>query len=286
MNTKIKSLLLLLSFSLCMKAQTSANLYCTEEDRTIFNRYLIAMEAKRSLPEGELRVETARFFLGVPYVASTLEKEPEGLVINLREMDCMTLVENVVSLVRTLKDPAPSFDGFCRNLQLLRYRDGVVSGYTDRLHYTTDWIYENERKGLLKDVSREIGGVSFPVHVSFMSTHPDSYRQLKNNPEQIRMMAEKEKEINSRSYYYIPEMEINRYASGIKGGDVVCFATTINGLDISHVGIACHVDGKLTFLHASTTQKQVIVNEDPLQQYVESIKRNSGVLIVRPQSGH
>ena len=40
---------------------------------------------------------------------------------------------------------------------------------------------------------------------------------------------------------------------------------------------------KLTFIHASTTKKRVIVNEEPLQEYVQGIKRNCGIMIVRPQ---
>ena len=59
---------------------------------------------------------------------------------------------------------------------------------------------------------------------------------MKENPELTARIAAKEKEINARPYYYIPETEINRNATGIKDGDIVCFVTTIKGLDISHVG--------------------------------------------------
>lgn len=277
-------LLFLTCFFCC--GQAAEQVYVTEADRAIFDRYVSEMSADKSLPTGELMVKTARFFLNTPYVAATLEKEPEGLVINLREMDCMTLVENVVALTRTLQSDSPSFDAFCKNLQALRYRNGEIHDYTDRLHYTTDWIFENQRKGWVKDVTREIGGVSLPVSVSFMSTHPDSYKPLKENPDFVAAIAAKEKEINARSYYYIPESDINKRAAGIKDGDVVCFVTTIKGLDISHVGVVCRVGDKLTFIHASTTSKKVIVNEAPLQEYVESIKRNSGIMIVRPQANH
>lgn len=266
--------------------QAADKVYYTEADRAVFDRYLSTMLPDKSLPTGELMVKTARFFLGVPYVAATLEKEPEGLVINLREMDCMTLVENTVALTRTLQSASPSFDMFCKTLQSLRYRNGKIDDYTSRLHYTTDWIFENEQRGFLKDVTHGIGGVSLPVSVSFMSTHPDSYKPLKENPSLVAKIASKEKEISARPYYYIPESEIDKLASGIKEGDIVCFVTTIKGLDISHVGVICRVGEKLTFVHASTTQKKVIVNEAPLQEYVEDIKRNSGIMVVRPQANH
>lgn len=277
-------LLLFFSCFFFFRGQAADTIYYTDKDRVIFDRYVAEMTADKSLPTGELMVRTARFFLEIPYEAATLEKEPEGLVVNFRGLDCMTLVENTVALTRTIQSATPTFEAFCRNLQTLRYRNGEIHDYTDRLHYTTDWIYENQRKGIVKDVTSCIGGVLLPVHLSFMSTHPDSYKPLKDNPQRVAAIAAKEKEINTRSYYYIPQAEINRCAAGIEDGDIVCFVTTIEGLDISHVGIVCRVGEKLTFIHASTTQKKVIVNEAPLQEYVESIKRNSGIMVVRPQT--
>lgn len=278
--------LLLFSCFFIFRGQAADKIYYTDEDRAIFNRYVAEVGADKSLPTGELMVKTARFFLGTPYVAATLEKEPETLVINLREMDCTTLVENTLALTRTIQSGAPTFENFCKNLQQLRYRNGEIHDYTSRLHYTTDWIYENQRKGIVQDVTSDAGGVVLPIHLSFMSTHPESYKPLKENPELTAIIAAKEKEINTRTYYYIPETEINRCVAGMDNGDIVCFVTTIKGLDISHVGIIYRVGDKLTFIHASTTQKKVVVNEAPLQDYVESLKRNSGIMVVRPQTYH
>ena len=241
MNNRKSFWILLFTCLVFFQGQAADKLYYTDADRAIFDRYLSEMIPKKSLPTGELMVQTARFFLNAPYVAATLEKEPEGLVINLREMDCMTLVENVVALTRTMQSATPSFDEFCKNLQTIRYRNGEIHDYTDRLHYTTDWIFENQRKGIVKDVTHEIGGISLPVDVSFMSAHPDSYKPLKDHPERVARIAAKEKEINARPYYYIPESEIDQLAEGIKDGDIVCFVTTIKGLNICHVCVFCWV---------------------------------------------
>ncbi|MBC5631317.1 N-acetylmuramoyl-L-alanine amidase-like domain-containing protein [Parabacteroides hominis] len=253
-------------------------------DREVYERYCAAMKEKTALPAGGLMVETARFFLGTPYVAGTLEEVPERLVINLHGLDCMTLVENTTALAWSVKH-RPAFDGYASALKDMRYRNAgnATLDYTDRLHYTTDWIYENEKRGYLKDVTKEIGGKPLKLDLSFMSTHPDSYKQLKGNPERIAIMAAKEKEINARPHYYIPQDEIDAHAGQIRNGDIVCFVTTVKGLDISHVGIICREGDKLTFIHASTTKKQVIVNEEPLQEYVQGVKRNCGIMIVRPQ---
>ena len=154
----------------------------TEEDRIIFERYVQAMNGKKQLALGELIIETARFFMETPYVAATLEREPEHLVVNLRELDCTTLVENVIALVRTIKGTTPSFEMFCTQLQQIRYREHVINNYTDRLHYLTDWIYENSLKNLVRDETKAIGGQPYRLNLNFMSTHPDSYMQLKSNP--------------------------------------------------------------------------------------------------------
>ncbi|WP_418568966.1 N-acetylmuramoyl-L-alanine amidase-like domain-containing protein [Parabacteroides johnsonii] len=254
------------------------------EEKVIYERYCEAVKEKATFPTGDLMVETARFFLGTPYVAGTLEEEPESLIINLHGLDCMTLVENTVALAWSVRQ-RPGYEGYASVLKNMRYRDSgnVTLDYTDRLHYTTDWMYENEKRGYLKDVTKEIGGQPLKLDLSFMSTHPDSYKQLKGKPERIAIIAAKEKEINARPHYYIPQDEINAHAGQIKNGDIVCFVTTVKGLDISHVGIICREGDKLTFIHASTTKKRVIVNEEPLQEYVQGIKRNCGIMIVRPQ---
>jgi len=269
------------SFLLFLSLALYAQVFCEEEDRVIFDRYIATMKPARNKEVKELIIETARFFIGTPYVASTLEKEPEQLVINLREMDCSTLLENVICLVKTVQDDNPTFEGFANHLRCLRYRNGEIHDYTDRLHYTSDWIFENERKGWVKDITGEIGGKVLPLSLSFMSTHPDSYRQLKNNPERIGRIAAKEMEINKRRYYYIPKEEIRSSDSRISTGDMVGFVTSIGGLDLSHVGIIYKEKDQLTFIHASSTAKKVIINEESVVDYTRKIKSNKGIMIVR-----
>lgn len=276
MRRRLFFLSLLALLFLAGKAQT---------DEDVYDRYRTAFREKAGLPTGDLMVETARFLLGLPYVAGTLEREPEELVVNLRELDCTTLVENVLALTWSLKH-CPSFDVYKSALRHMRYRNadaGEPLDYTDRLHYTSDWIYENERRGYLKDVTREIGGKPLALDLSFMSAHPESYKPLKDNPHRIAAMATKEKDINARAHFYIPEDEIGLHADRIQNGDIVCFVTTVKGLDVSHVGIICREAGRLTFIHASTVKKQVIVNEEPLQEYVRGNRRNRGIILVRPQ---
>lgn len=255
----------------------------TQSDKGIFESYLNSVQTVDKLCSDILMDETAKFFLGVPYVGKTLEYEPERLIVNLREMDCMTFVENVLALAEASASGTPSWQTYLEKLQQIRYRDGKIEDYTSRLHYTSDWIYENEKKGLIADITKEIGGVPLAMDVSFVSTHPESYMRLQSHPEYIAVMAKKEKEINSRQYYYIPKEEIDKQEAQIRTGDIVCFVTSIKGLDISHVGIVHKEGDKMTFIHASSGKKRVIINEESLQDYVLGIKKSKGIMVLRPQ---
>ena len=100
-----------------------------------------------------------------------------------------------------------------------------LMNYTSRLHYFSDWIFNNQQKGIIKDMSKEIGGKKIKFNVDFMSKNPKYYKQLKNNPEFIPVIEEQEKEINSRDYYYIPENDIEKVEDKIQTGDLIALTT-------------------------------------------------------------
>ena len=234
-----------------------------------------------------LMVKAALLFLNTPYVAHTLEgNEEEQLVINLREMDCMTFVENCLALSRAAQYPHPDYDYFVRQLKEIRYRAGILDGYTSRLHYTTDWISDNVGKGTVEDISYALGGKRFQPRVNYMSSHPELYPALRNHPQDVAVMTGIERTINQRTtYYFIPKDEIKSKQSLIKSGDIVCFTTSLPGLDISHVGIAYRNKGQLSFIHASTKQKKVVINPESLADYCGMIRTNTGIMVLRMGQG-
>ncbi len=260
-------------------SQTSTDLPRDEQLVTNF----LQQDSLRPLSQPERIIQAAFYLLKAPYVASSLEiNDEEQLVVNLRELDCLTLVENCMALSRSFQYPVPDFDLFCRELKQIRYRDGIVNGYTSRLHYTSDWISDNVRKNVLEDVTHALGGKRLSVKVSFMSTHPDAYPALKNHPEEVAAIRKIEEQINTRHYYsYIPKQEIREKQAAIKNGDIICFTTSLPGLDISHLGIAYWKKGELTFIHASTKAKKVIVNPESLADYCVINKSNTGIMVLR-----
>jgi len=277
MNYKLFFLFLPLAFN-CAFAQTS-------NDGTIAETFLQS-QAKTTIDSA--MIQAAFYFLNTPYVAGTLESPDstkEELVVNLRELDCTTFVENCLALSRTTQLPSPDYDSFLRELQKIRYRKGLINGYISRLHYTTDWIYDNADKGIIEDVTYALGGRKFKPNVHFMSENYQKYLHLANDSDAVQQIAQVEKTINARNtYYYIPKKEIPQRQSLIKSGDIICFTTAVPGLDVSHLGIAYWRNGELTFIHASSTAKKVIINPQSLIDYCSMIQTCKGIIVLRPMN--
>ena len=282
---RVAALLLcvLLSIAAGRADDWEGNLTFSAEDVTAFNACMQSVRSAAPQTVGDATLSAARHFVGRPYVATTLEKDPERLVVNLREWDCTTLVESAVALARTARSEAPSFTTYLRELSCLRYRTDSINDYTDRLHYFSDWIYENARRGLICDMTAAIGGRPYRPQLSFMSAPPDRYAALRSRPERVAFVREKEAEISARTgYAVLPTASIPAASSALRDGDIVCFVTDIPGLDISHVGIICRRGRTVTFIHASSAAGRVIVEPTSLHAYATRNPRTIGVMILRP----
>lgn len=268
----------------CVSLFSQAEVTYTKQDSLIFEDYVKQFSSKRDLPIGELAVETAKYFLGKPYVAHTLEvNDKEQLVVNLREFDCTTFVESCMALVQVLKDDNPSFDRYCYRLHKIRYRGEEIEDYSSRLHYISDWAYEN--RDILINVSKKSKNYLETKQIDFISTHTDSYRQLKNNEELQNKIKKSETELNKRGgFYVIRKEDITDTGKSLKNGDIVAFATSLKGLDCSHIGLIYYEKGILKFIHASSAAKKVIIERRSLRDYCFDSKRCTGVMIFRQQN--
>ena len=180
------------------------------QDKKIFAELIRLLDQKKNSPTfaDQLVLEIGKFFLGTPYRAGTLEmKGAEHLVVNLREYDCFTFVENVVALAWLLTSRQKSFDAFRRVLRKIRYRQGRVEGYSSRLHYFSDWIHDNQKKGFVRDVTADVGGRPLIKAITFMTAHPGLYPPLKNATN-LRRMKSVERTISKRSLHFIPKRAV------------------------------------------------------------------------------
>lgn len=224
-------------------------------------------------PEPMLRI--GKSYLDTKYVANTLDQnEEEKLVIEPESVDCLTFVEYTLAQAMGAS--------FAENLQKIRYRDGIIDGYTSRLHYTSDWIENGVRNGFLKDVTADNSTHTTKLSLSFMSQHPDKYKPLANSPENVKRMAEYEKALTGKTVYWLPKNQLPDVGlPWIVEGDIIAFITNIPGLDIAHVGIAERVNGKLHLLHASSTLGKVVISEKPISQMLKNNKSWTGIRVVR-----
>ena len=273
-------LFFILSFSIVSKAQVFS-----ENDVEICNsKFHLAIDKDwESLPIGDLIAEVGKSFIGTDYLVNGIENDGnEQLVINLTGLDCTTLLENSLVLARCIKKGKTSFDDYQNELQFIRYRNGIINKYPSRLHYFSDWVHNNILKCVVKDVTKSIGSLAVKFDVNFMSTHPEYYKQLEQNPEFISEIKKQEAEIRERKYFYIPENELAEKEKEINNGDLLAITTTVEGLDIGHVGIAVKMDsGRIHLLHAPTENAKVQISEQPLSDYILNFKRHSGVIVLR-----
>ncbi len=278
-------LLLIIFLTFTLTACTDAQIYTDEDIQICESKFQLAVDENlESKPINEVIVEIGKSFSGTDYETHTLEKDgEEQLVINLTGLDCFTFLENALVLSRCIKQGDTSFENYKNELTLIRYRDGVIDQYPSRLHYFTDWIYDNQKKGIVEDVTLKLGGERLELNLTFMSDHPEYYKQLKENSDFINIIKEQEDKINKREYYIIPKEKIAEMENKIEDGDLLAFTSTIKGLDLNHVGIAVRMDdGRIHVLHAPNVGYKVQISDMPLADYVMSIEKDSGVIVARP----
>jgi N-acetylmuramoyl-L-alanine amidase-like len=243
----------------------------------------------RSLPLGERTVAVGRALLGTPYVNYTLEidNRTESPSVNLRGVDCWTYFEISLGFSRMLAFKTGNYSpkDLLEMIEIDRYRGGQCNGsYTSRLHYLEDWIYDNQRRGLVTNLTRSLGGVPMRGrYLNEMSKYWRDSRYLRHNPALVPEMRQIENRISSRTIYHIPKRQVPGIESYIQNGDVICISG--NGPEgfTEHVGLAYRDRaGVVHFMHASKDQRRVIIDV-ALHSYLYRYRKFAGIMVVRPR---
>ena len=256
----------------------------SKEDQIILSRFWKFAEKQQlqNKSHHERAIEIAKYFIGTPYKSNTLNSDNnEKLIVNLREFDCVTFVENVLALTFLPDYNDRSIDIFLKNLQKIRYRHGIIKDYTSRMHYSTDWLYEMQQNNVLYDITQKLGGIPFEKDICFMTQFSNKYKVLASNPSLVKEMKNIEKDINAREYFYLPKVNISKKYQQINSGDILLITTSIKNLDTSHIGIALKKGKDVYLLHASSTNKKVSITTLPLEEYMSNIKSQSGIIVAR-----
>ena len=287
---KIFLLLIICTFVLQMKAQSTVPQYTPEDSIRVMNLLQSAeKDAAKDSTAGQtmLRIGRAIEKMNIPYVAHTLEpNDQERLIINLRELDCTTFVESAMALTLCVRSGRTTFDDYCRILQKIRYWQGRAPQYIRRLHYFTSWIEDNTTMDLVKELQTPNPPFTAvqTVQAHYMTQHVDKYRMLTVNPQDVPMIREMEKRIEGKKYRYIPKQQLYNnqlLRKTIHDGDIIVIITNIKGLDTQHIGIAAwHADG-LHLLNASSIHHRVIEEPMTLRQYLYKHPTMPGIRVVR-----
>jgi len=220
----------------------------------------------------------AESFLGTPYVSGTLDVNAnEQLVVNLRQLDCWTLVENSLAIAQTGNGDLQEYQS---HLQRLRYWGGVVDGYGSRIHYFSGWLLQAEKNGFLRDLTQEMGGVPYRKKISYITARADKYPKIKNAAVR-RDLAAAEKRINAHAWHYIPKAKVAAMEHLIQEGDLIILTSAKRDLDIAHQGFAVRRNGRIHLLNASSLSKRVVISKQTLPQYLASQKGQSGIMVAR-----
>lgn len=225
----------------------------------------------------------ARQLLGTPYVAHTLEADEEVLTINIHELDCLTFIETLYALSRATLDHRYSWRDYAANIENVRYRGGTMDDYSSRIHYISEWIIDNHVRGNLVEITSDLPHVDYMVKdINYMSKHPDSYRQLKNDTAMVEKI--KRHELRQHRFPYLKRSWLNDKGvkAALRSGDFITLVTKMEGLDVSHNGVVIVDDkGDPCLLHASMSGGKVMLETQSLYKFLERSKTNIGVRVFR-----
>ena len=214
------------------------------------------LEVGGGAPDLGARVQRlAEALLGRPYAADPLigsRHEREALVTGVSGFDCVTFVETVLALARS-RSPA----GFREEIVQLRYRGGVIA-WAERLHYFSDWLAENQRRGALEIDTQGPGAVTIEARLAVLEGLPPR---------------------NTR-FEVVPVLDLERALPRIANASIAAFASEREGLDYFHVGLLFfEPPAELMMVHAA--QSLGAVGKEPLAAFLAR-NRTRGISFARP----
>jgi hypothetical protein len=244
----------------------------------------------KSLPIGERTAAVGQALLGTRYKHFTLEIDNriEAPSVNFQGMDCWTFFEISLAFARMLEEPEGDWtpETLLRYIETDRYRSGQCTGdYLSRLHYLEDWLVDNDRRGLVNDLTPELGGVTVPHSAREMSLGWKHYRYLKSNRSLLKPLAQMEARVSSHPLYQIPKNRVAKIESKLRSGDIIgIISRDRSGLySTSHVGLALRTSDGLHFMHASSPSNSgKVVVDARLSSYLARYRTDSGILVARP----
>ncbi|MBI2786689.1 MAG: DUF1460 domain-containing protein [Legionella longbeachae] len=244
-------------------------------------------------------------FLGIPYILGSLGEGSKARydqfpLYRVDAFDCDTYVNTVLSLA--LANSVASFQQCIKNL---RYQNGIVS-YVHRNHFTgLDWNQNNQKHGILKDITLTIKNksnqsvaqiadavINKPDWYAFKTSETIRLENAGKLQEEKRLAELKGKgarlKVASEKVPYLPFTALflqankpNMYLfKQIPNGAIIEIVRPNwdlrkeigTALNISHLGLAIWDKGTLYFREASSEYGKVV--DVPLIEYLEKAQKS------------
>lgn len=223
--------------------------------------------------------------LEVPYAQQAVIDE-EPLVIKLDGVDCTTFVEYMsAAMLGRIYNPTPGDSCFQRFVQALRYRDGKRGDYSTRKHYFSEWISDNERQGLMHEITASIPGAkSRKKTINFMTSNRSLYPALATSRSITDKVAATERMLSEQPTWFIPRTHVHKIYKNLQEGDIIAFVADRDGLDVLHCGFVWWPEPEYRepqLLHASSSEGHVTITRIPLADYVLAFKGCAGIRVIR-----
>lgn len=204
---------------------------------------------------GERLDRISKFLIGRPYAEGALGGGPrlaEEFRVSLSAFDCVTFMEIVLALAL-----ARTIDEFTKALRRIRYENGEVDWFS-RNHYMVDWASRNEARGFIRNITYG----------------PDAAEKT------CTLGLIEGLQAKTATFGYFPTESYEKVAGRIETGDLICFVSTRDTLDVFHTGVLIERDGGNVLMRHATRRAGAVIE----QQLIEFMSQNkmAGFTLLRP----
>lgn len=300
-------ILLFAIFCICLQAQAKQHATQQDQiqiipkyDVNIFNDKINKLYQNKAATSANLHARLdadSRAFLGQPYLLGALGEGPNGKfdkdpLYRTNGFDCLTFVSTMLALVES-----NNLDQFKKNILTVRYHNDSPS-FVTRNHFTSvDWNPHNQNNGYIKDVTKQLfpkvykiatADINRPAWFATLKrdniklfTRPsrtqgqELYQQLHGLAKQTKpavshlpyvpltALYDANGKPNMQLFDRIPDAAIIEIVR--PNWDLQKLIGT--NLNISHLGLALRINGKLIYREASSIKHKVI--DIPLTEYLK-----------------
>ncbi len=243
----------------------------------------------KALPIGERVAWFGQLLVGTPYKSFTLEIDDriEAPSVNLDGLDCWTFFEAALAFARMADLPPSQWTPqmLLRYVEMDRYRGGRCDGsYLSRLHYLEDWAMDNDKRGLVDDLTPKLGALRVTNAAIEMTHGWRNYRYMANSETNRRGVEAMETRLREHPLLMIPRAKVPDVEPKLQSGDIISIVSKDgDAFGTSHVGIALRKDGELHFMHASSPRNfGKVVIDSRLSEYLNRYRTHAGIMVARP----